>query len=183
MRLFRLIATPIVLLALLGFLLWAGRWGWRELTAPIPTPEPTPCVTQPVDVVVPQNVSVRVLNGGFTSGLAGKASKHLESAGFTILTVGNTDERIMATLIRGNIQNEAALELTASYFASATIEHDDRVDGTIDVLVGSEFAGFGEGPLLENPSNTGNLCVPPTPDPTPVSGSPSPAVSPPAEGE
>lgn len=181
MRLFRLIATPIVLLALLGLLLWAGSWGWRELTAPIPTPEPTPCVTQPVDMVTPANVSVRVLNGGFTGGLAGKASKHLESAGFTILTVGNTDERIKTTVIRGNIQNDAALELTASYFSGAMVEYDQRVDGTIDVLVGSEFAGFGEGPLLENPSDTGKLCVPPTPQPSPVPS--SPAASPSSEGE
>lgn len=183
MRLFRLIATPIVLLVLLGLLLWSASWGWRNLTAPLPTPDPTPCVTQPVDVVTPDKVSVRVLNGGFTSGLAGQASGRLETAGFKIVTVGNTDERVTSTVIRGNAENDAALQLTASYFNGATIEHDDRVDGTIDVFVGSDFGGYGEGPLTETTSNTGNLCVPPTPEPTPMPDTTTPAPEATEEGE
>lgn len=182
-RLFRLIATPIVLLVLLGLLLWSASWGWRNLTAPLPTPDPTPCVTQPVDVVTPDKVSVRVLNGGFTSGLAGQASGRLETAGFKIVTVGNTDERVTSTVIRGNAENDAALQLTASYFNGATIEHDDRVDGTIDVFVGSDFGGYGEGPLTETTSNTGNLCVPPTPEATPIPDATTPAPEATEEGE
>ncbi|MDF1487589.1 LytR C-terminal domain-containing protein [Tessaracoccus caeni] len=172
MRLFRLIATPIVLLALLVTLLWAAQWGWRNLTEPLPTPEPTPCVTQPIDVIKPENVSVRILNGGFTTGLAGKAAKRLETAGFQILTTGNTEERVKNTVIRGNAENQAALELTASYFGGAEIQNDQRVDGTVDVLVGSDWGGFGEGPLKKVESETGSLCVPPDPEssttPTPT---------------
>ena len=70
MRVFRLIATPVLLLGLLGFLAWGASWGWQNLTAPAPSPPPTPCVNQSASAVTASNVSVRVFNGGFQAGLA-----------------------------------------------------------------------------------------------------------------
>ena len=168
-RQLRLIATPIILLVLLAILLWAGSWGWRQFSAPLPTPEPIPCATQPVTTVTPEDVSIKVFNGGFTRGLAGRVARTLQNAGFTILRVDNTEERVETTTVRGNIHNQAALDLAASYFPSVTIEHDERVDGTIDVLVGSGFEDFSKTPLQEITSDTGTLCVPVTSSPDPSS--------------
>ncbi len=175
MRVFRLVATPVLLLGLLAFLVWGASWGWRNLTAPIPEPEPTPCVTMTAAAVTPATVSVRVLNGGFTSGLAYREAQRLEGVGFTVIRTGNTDERITTTLIRGGEENMPGMQLVASYFAGATIEPDGRVDGTIDVMVGSEFEGPGPEPLTEIAAGEdGTYCAPPSPSPS-VSGSEAPA--------
>lgn len=165
MRIFRLVATPLLLLALLGLLAWGALWGWRNLTAPLPGPEPTPCVTITTDLVTVADVSVRVYNAGFTSGLANRVSTRLEDAGFTIIRVDNTDERITAgVVIRLNKDNVPAQRLVASYFQDPTMEYDDRVDGTVDILLSSEEPPAGETPLFQVSSRSdGTTCVPPGP--------------------
>lgn len=177
MRIFRLIATPVLLLGLLAFLVWGAFWGWRNLTAPLPTPEPTPCVVVTQELVTVADVSVRVYNGGFTSGLARRQASRLEDVGFNVIRVGNTDERVSGTTIRGNEANNPAKRLIMSYFQNATFENDDRVDGTVDVLLGSDFEG--ETPVEEqifqvSSGEGGTVCVPPSPEPT---DSPSPTAT------
>lgn len=169
MRIFRLIATPVLLLGLLAFLVWGAFWGWRNLTAPLPTPEPTPCVTVTTEFVTVADVSVRIYNGGFTSGLARRQASRLEDAGFNVIRVGNTDERVSGTVVRGNADNVPAQRLIMSYFLDVTFEDDERVDGTVDVLLGSDFGG--ETPPEEqffrvSSGDGGTICVPPSPEPT-----------------
>ncbi|TRY17829.1 LytR family transcriptional regulator [Tessaracoccus rhinocerotis] len=176
MRIFRLIATPVLLLGLLAFLVWGAFWGWRNLTAPLPTPEPTPCVTVTTDTVTVADVSVRVYNGGFTSGLARRQASRLEDLGFNVIRVGNTDERVSGTVIRGNEVNVPAKRLVMSSFTGATFENDDRVDGTVDVLLGSDFGGETdpETEQIYQVSSGGSVCLPPSPEPT---DSPSPSAT------
>lgn len=175
MRIFRLIATPILLLGLLGLLLWAANWGWRALTEPLPTPSPTPCVMAPAEIVTVADVSVRVYNGGFTSGLASRVSAQLETAGFNVIKVDNTEERIKGTVIRANRQETPQIRLAASYFLDPVIEYDDRVDGVVDIYVGTDFAGFGTEPFSQVSADGGQVCRVPSPSP---SASPSPTPSP-----
>lgn len=171
MRLFRMIATPVLLLGLLGFLIWGAQWGWRNLTAPLPSPTPTPCVTKEATVVTPANVSVNVFNGGFTAGLARLVGDHLTRTGFTVLRVANTDERVAETIVRGNEENKAALEMLQSHFVNSVIQFDDRIDGTVDVLVGTAWAGSDPNFLREVVNEGGVVCEH-------VSESPSPSPSP-----
>ena len=163
MRIFRLVATPLLLLGLLGLLIWGAYWGWQNLTAPLPKPEPTPCVTVSTEVVTVKDVSVRVYNAGFTSGLASRVSNRLKDAGFNVIRVENTEERVTSGLIiRLSESNQPAQRLVQSYFADATIEYDDRVDGTVDVLLASEEPAEGETPLAQVSSGEkGTTCVPP----------------------
>lgn len=179
MRIFRLIATPVLLLGLLAFLIWGAFWGWRNLTAPLPPPEPTPCVVQTTDIVTASDVYLRVYNGGFTSGLAYRQAQRLETAGYNIVRTGNTEERIKETLIRGNRDNQPGIRLVSSQFNDVTIEYDERVDGTIDVLVGSDFGGEGESPLAQVASG-GEICIPPAhdPDASPTVQVPDPTTTP-----
>ena len=174
MRIFRLIATPILLLGLLGLLLWGANWGWKALTEPLPSPSPTPCVMAPAEVVTPADISVRVLNGGFTSGLASRVGTHLKRAGFSVLKVGNTEEPIVGTVIRANEREAAQVSVVAAQFTEPVIEYDDRVDGTLDVLVGTDFKGTASSPsITQAPSAGGQICRVPSPSP-----SPSPSVPP-----
>ncbi|MHA6523844.1 LytR C-terminal domain-containing protein [Tessaracoccus sp. G1721] len=177
MRIFRLIATPILLLGLLGLLLWGASWGWKALTEPLPTPSPTPCVMAPAEIVTVPDVTVRVYNGGFTSGLASRVSAQLETAGFNVIKVDNTEERIKGTVIRANRQETPQIRLAASYFLDPVIEYDDRVDGVVDIYVGTDFAGFGPEPFSQVSADGGQVCRVPSPSP---SASPSPAAPSPA---
>ena len=178
MRIFRLIATPLLLLALVGLLVWGAFWGWRNLTAPLPEPEPTPCVVVTADLVTVADVSVRVYNAGFTSGLANRVSARLEDAGFTIIRVDNTEERItQGVVIRTAEGNTPAIRLTSSYFADATVEYDDRVDGTVDVLLSSDEPTEGETPLFQVSSGEDSTaCLPPQPSPSASASPESPRV-------
>lgn len=176
MRHFRMIATPILLLALLAFLIWGASWGWKNLTAPLPSPSPTPCVTKDAQVVTPAQVSVNVLNGGFTSGLAGRVALHLKNNGFHVIRTSNTDERVAETVIRGSKDSQPALELLKSHFKESKIEHDDRVDGSVDVLVGTTYLGVEPNPLPEVEAPGGVVCEF-------VSESPKPSGSPSAGGQ
>ncbi len=166
MRIFRLVATPLLLLALIGLLAWGALWGWRNLTAPLPGPEPTPCVTVSAELVTVNDVSVRIYNAGFTSGLANRVSARLEEAGFTIIRVDNTEERITTgVVVRTNEDNQPGVRLVSSYFEEVTLEYDDRVDGTVDILLSSDEPAEGATPLFQVSSGEdGTTCVPPQPD-------------------
>ena len=87
MRIFRLIATPVILLGLLGLLAWGALWGWKALTAPIPSPSPTPCVTQTVETLTGQSVYVRIFNAGFTTGAAGRLLDAPASRAFNVIRI------------------------------------------------------------------------------------------------
>ncbi len=163
MRIFRLIATPLLLLGLLGLLVWGALWGWRNLTAPLPEPAPTPCVTISADLVSVKDVSVRVYNAGFTSGLANRVGSRLEEAGFNVIRIENTEERVTSGLVvRLSKDNQPAERLVTSHFAEPTVEYDERVDGTVDILLASEEPAAGETPLSQVSSGEqGTTCVPP----------------------
>ena len=175
MRIFRLIATPLLLLGLLGLLVWGSFWGWRNLTAPLPTPEPTPCVTVATELVNVTDISVRVYNAGFTSGLANRVKTQLSEAGFNVVKVDNTEERVTkGVIVRTSEDNQPGVRLVSSYFSEVEVEYDDRVDGTVDVLLASEWGDFGTEPLYQVSSGRdGITCVPPGASP-----SPSPSVAP-----
>lgn len=159
MRIFRLIATPVILLGLLGVLLWSASWGWRALTAPLPSASPTPCITQEAAVLSPAQVSINVYNGGTTSGLAGRVGNYFEKAGFNLGRIANTEQKITTTVVRGNPDQQAHLDLVVSHFKSAAVEYDERIDGSVDVLVGTEFDDFADKPLAEVQLSTGSTCV------------------------
>lgn len=171
MRIFRLIATPLVLLGLLGLLIWGALWGWSSLTAPLPSPSPTPCVVESATVIKPAQVSVRVYNGGYTTGLAQKVQTRLVEQGFTVVKVDNTDEQIKAVTLRGSKSQDLQLQLLASQFVEPKIEHDDRVDGTVDVLLTTDAPKYNEKPLAEIASPSGSVCIVASKSPSP---SPSP---------
>ncbi|WP_158600540.1 LytR C-terminal domain-containing protein [Tessaracoccus antarcticus] len=168
MRIFRLVATPLLLLTLVGLLIWGAFWGWRNLTAPLPTPEPTPCVTVSTELVNVTQVSVRVYNAGFTSGLASRVGAKLEEVGFNVIRIENTEERVTrGVIVRTNEANKAGIRLVSSYFAAPVVEYDDRVDGTIDILLASDWGDYGDAPLFQVSSGEGGTtCVPPEASPS-----------------
>lgn len=168
MRIFRLIATPVILLGLLGLLAWGALWGWKALTAPIPSPSPTPCVTQTVETLTGQSVYVRIFNAGFTTGAAGRLRDALESRAFNVIRIDNVEEKIEKVTIRGNTkQNAAALRLLTLQFVPETyvVEDDGRIDGTFDIYLPTDGIEIPETPAAQ--TGEGVVCVPPPKTPTP----------------
>ena len=177
-RLARALATPITLLVLLGFLAWGARWGYRNVTAPVPPPPITSCTPTSVGKVLPSSkVTMNIFNGGRTQGLAGKVSTTMKARGFKVQHVDNTEERIEGTVIVGVSKDDPAVKLVAQQFVKPEIREDGISDGIVDVLVGNKFAGWANTKKPWQIQVTEAPCLPPpseTPTPSmPVSVEPS----------
>ncbi|MDO4716476.1 MAG: LytR C-terminal domain-containing protein [Propionibacteriaceae bacterium] len=172
----RLILTPVTLIALCGFLAFGAWWGYQQISAPLPGKLPTPCVSTSVTELSSSQVVVRVLNGGYTTGLGTKVSKELSGYGFIISGTGNTQERVKKTIIVAGSETAPEAQLVLGFFKEATIrvDKDRAIDAHVDVLVGSEYAGTNpEAPKAIAVSGQVCIAVPPagantaTPNPTP----------------
>lgn len=113
-------------------------------TAPTPTPTPIPSPT-PAPVLDRADLTVEVLNGGGAVGAAGKMRDFLKEKGYSVESVGNTDEYTYEeTEILVKPDKEAYLsllkeDLAADYLigsTAATLEEDASYDAR--VIVGKE---------------------------------------------
>lgn len=173
MRIFRLIATPVILLGLLGVLIWGALWGWKALTAPIPTQSPTPCVTQTVDPLTGSSVTVRIFNAGFTTGAASRLRDSMAARAFNVIRVDNTEEKVTKVTIRANQEQGGQVRLVTLQFEPDTfvVEYDDRIDGVIDILLPTDGIVMAATPAAQIAG--GVVCLPPA-----RSASPTPTASP-----
>ncbi|MDR1791542.1 MAG: LytR C-terminal domain-containing protein [Propionibacteriaceae bacterium] len=132
--------TPIVLLALLGFLVWGAWWGYEHLQMTPEKPQAECVMTNVGTELTPPSVTVRVLNGGTSGGLARRTRTYLNSFQFRVIAVGNTEREITNTVIVGSSATDPEVQLLMGFFTGATAEGDGRVDHIVDVLVGSDYA-------------------------------------------
>lgn len=170
-RMVRVPVTLVILLVILGAGAW---WGYKAvLTTPVSTANA--CVSQPVEQLTPNKVTVRVLNGGDTKGYATEVAKALKARGYSISVISNTSEVITTPVIVGGSVDLPAVKLVASNFPEATLRADNRNDGTVDVLIGTKSdktlpdTGFATAMPVPN----GSACLPksqvsPTATPTPT---------------
>lgn len=166
-RYLRLAGTPVTLVLLVVILVVAFKVGWKQLTAPPASARIQPCVNQNVGKALKtSDLSLVVLNGGHQHGLASTVGKQLKAKGFTVTGVGNTDERIKATIIVGYSKTDPEVRLVQGFFPKSTIREDKtRVDHAVKVLVGETYAGFN----AKAPTSiavSGPVCLP-SPSPTP----------------
>lgn len=140
----RVLKTPVTLLVLLAVLLGGAWWGYKSVIAPPPEPPKDPCVMQSVNggKLKSSQVTVNVYNGSSERGLARKVAAEMKKRGFRTSDVDNTERRITKTIIVGAKKSNPEVQLVALQFKGATIEEDDRPDGTVDVLVGRQFGGY-----------------------------------------
>lgn len=161
-RVFRIVRVPITLLILLGVLLYGANWGFKNVFAEIPPAPPPSCIQQkvPKGQLKADQVTVRVYNGGDKHGLAGDIGRTMRGKGFKVSITTNTKERIKGTVIVGSGAKNPEVLLVHSFFKKATIRVDGRVDGSVDVLVGSTYAGFNK--KAKNVINVGEkaVCLP-----------------------
>jgi LytR cell envelope-related transcriptional attenuator len=143
-RIFRVARTPVTLLVLFGVLLYGAWWGYNNIIKPIPSLPPEPCVDQtvPKGQLKASQVVVKVYNGGDRKGLAADVGRSLRTKGFRVILTTNTVEKIQKTVIVGADVNNPEVLFVRSFFKQANVRADQRVDRSVDVLVGNKYGGF-----------------------------------------
>ncbi len=98
------------------------------------------------ETVAPSAVTVDVLNGSGTSGLAAKAAASLQTAGFAVGTTGNADSSGHdTTLVRYAVGDEALAATLAAAVPGAVLEEsEDATSGTVQLVLGSDFNAVGQ---------------------------------------
>ncbi|MDR1768938.1 MAG: LytR C-terminal domain-containing protein [Propionibacteriaceae bacterium] len=138
-KILRLIVTPILLIAMVGFCWYAANWGWAAWNTPIPK-RVASC--QPKDVggeLTTADVVVRVYNGGETGGLAKQTAMYLRAFGFPAPKYNNTTEKVTTTIVVGHAADDPEVQLVMGFFPGAVNRPDGRADHSVDVLIGSAF--------------------------------------------
>lgn len=168
-QVFGKLKTPLTLIILLVILFVGFMWGWKQVTAPMPTTPPDPCVNQPVKNgrLTADLVTVRIYNSGNVSGRATKIATDLRAKGFRVTSVSNKEPLIEKTTITGSSENNPEVKLVAGFFADAEIKADGRVDNSVDVVVGNTYGGFNAKAATSIAVEGTQVCLP-SPTPTAV---------------
>ena len=172
-RIFRVVRTPVTLLILFGVLLYGAWWGYNNIIKPVPPLPPEPCVEQtvPQGQLKSSQVVIKVYNGGDRKGLAADVGRSLRNEGFRVVQTTNTVEKIQKTVIVGADANNPEVLFVKSFFKEATVRADQRVDRTVDVLVGNKYRGFNKNAKATYKINAETVCLPSqTPTATPALG-------------
>jgi hypothetical protein len=172
-RIFRVVRTPLTLLILFGVLLYGAWWGYNNIIKPVPPLPPEPCVEQtvPQGQLKSSQVVIKVYNGGDRKGLAADVGRSLRNEGFRVVQTTNTVEKIQKTVIVGADANNPEVLFVKSFFKEATVRADQRVDRTVDVLVGNKYRGFNKNAKATYKINAETVCLPSqTPTATPALG-------------
>ena len=98
------------------------------------------------ETVAPSAVTVDVLNGSGTSGLAAQAAASLETAGFVVGTTGNADSSDHdTTLVRYAAGDEALAATLAAAVPGAVVEESEgATSGSVQLVLGSDFNAVGQ---------------------------------------
>ncbi len=181
-RLRRILSTPVTLIILLALLIVGTVWGFKAVTAKVPTVPPPSCVPVPMTELTTGAVTVNVYNSGDIRGLASRVSKALETGGFIVNHVGNTEERALSVVVVGAAADNPEVQLVAAWFTNPEIQADNRPDHSVDVLLGNDYVEAG-GMTASPPASlqipSGEVCLPsPSPTPTPTPTDPATAEQP-----
>lgn len=157
----RVLKTPITLIALVCLVAYTAAWGWANTLAPVPPLPPEPCVVRQVGPeLTTRDVTIRILNGGFSGGAARRMGTVLRSWGFNTVKINNTDQRIATTTIVGRSPDDPQVKLVAGFFKKPVVKGDNRIDGTVDVLIGAVFPGYTPKPATKIALPDGKACLP-----------------------
>lgn len=100
-----------------------------------PQPLPAP------PLLAPQQVLVRVLNGGETAGLAANTARALTGLGFGVVEVGNAAQQLNRTVVMYPPGREAAARTVAAALPTAALQPDATLAGAVVVVLGLDHNG------------------------------------------
>jgi LCP family protein required for cell wall assembly len=135
-----------------------------------PKASATPSPTQSPLTVSPDQVSVQVLNGSGTPGLANQARTALKAQGFASVESGNAVDAGDGTLVEYSGDNAEAARTVAAAFPGARTEKATGLGSVIRVTLGPGAAN-----VVEVPNRLGSTPLP-TPSITAATPSPQPTI-------
>ncbi len=80
-------------------------------------------------------LDIEILNGTYTSGLAGQAKEILEEDGFTVTSIGDNDKKLDQTRIY--VKNQSYGQDLKPYFNTPKIVFDPSISSDIKIILGS----------------------------------------------
>lgn len=147
------ITLTCVILLLLGTVAYAASYvqGWVGNTAP--TAVANASCTNPA--LKPSGVTINVYNASNRTGLAASVARALEKQGFKVATVDNDPlgkTLLGAGEIRAGQSGAAGAVLLAKRLARAGMMQDDRMDASVDIVLGVKFKALRVPPRASAPS-------------------------------
>lgn len=128
-------------------------------TAPAAPAPPTPAPTggAPTVSVPPASVTVDVLNGTGTTGLAGTVADDLRAQGFTVGAVGNETGSVTSSVVRYGPASVAQARTVAAAVPGAVLQASDSVGNAVQLVIGpgySKVVPVTVGPPVAKPAVT-----------------------------
>jgi LCP family protein required for cell wall assembly len=131
----------------------------------------SPAPSQPPNdlIVRPDRIRLRVLNGNGQTGAARKAADDLAGVGFTIVATGDADSSSYATtIVRYGPSKADSARTVAAAIPGSSLQLDQTLGSTIEVVVGSNYAGA-RAVTVASPSSASPTTGPrPTATPSPL---------------
>jgi hypothetical protein len=138
---------------------------------PVPAPEPATAGGEAL-TVAPDQVTVNVLNGTGTRGLAATVADALRAQGFVVGTVGNEPGTVNESVVRHGPNVLEQARTVAAAVPGAVLEPSDAIGDTVQLVLGPGFANVVPvavgAPVVEAAPAT-TTAPEPTPAPAPVS--------------
>ncbi len=137
--------------------------------APEPVPQPVPAGEGPL-TVPPAQVTVDVLNGTGTTGLAATVADSLRAEGFGVGSVGNEPGTVNESVVRHGPNAVEQARTVAAAVPGAVLQPSDAIGDTVQLVIGPGFASVVPVPVGAPPAKTAAPApVAPTPSSAPVS--------------
>jgi LCP family protein required for cell wall assembly len=89
----------------------------------------------------PNSITVDVLNGTGTSGLAGQVADQMRAQGFTVGSVGNEPGAVSQTLVRFGPGVAEAARTVAAAVPGAVLQPSDAIGDTVQLVLGPGYSG------------------------------------------
>ena len=139
--------------------------------APEPVTEPVPAGQGPL-TVPPAQVTVDVLNGTGTTGLAATVADSLRAEGFKVGSVGNEPGTVNEGVVRHGPNVGEQARTVAAAVPGAVLQPSDAIGDTVQLVIGPGFAGVVPVAVGAPPAGAAPpapVAAPPTPASAPVS--------------
>jgi LCP family protein required for cell wall assembly len=108
--------------------------------SPSPAAAPAPAPAAGGVTVAPRDVTVDVLNGTGTSGLAATVAAALRQQGFAGGTVGNAPAAVAQTTVRYGPQAQDKARTVAAAVPGAVLEADPAAGGSVQLVIGPNYS-------------------------------------------
>jgi hypothetical protein len=106
-----------------------------------PAGEPAPLPDPSTAVLAPAEVSLDVLNGTGTSGLAGTVAAELAAQGFVVGPPGNAEGTVSQSVVRHGPGMVAQARTVAAAVPGSVLQASDAIGDTVQLVVGPGYSG------------------------------------------